>query len=154
MRRKAASILIVLLVVAALAATLSGQGAMSADEKAIRDHIARYDGGDRNNLFTSDRVFWSGAYRRPTIGSERSEESKTISVSLAARVSNSERGRTTPVRIVVAKSGDLAYEFSNGELSFETKDGKKVVIPQAILRTWEKDGGQWKIAAHFTRPIE
>ena len=66
---------------------------------------------------------------------------------------NSERGRTTPVRIVVAKSGDLAYEFSNGELSFETKDGKKVVIPQAILRTWEKDGGQWKIAAQFTRPI-
>ena len=66
MRRKTASILIVLLVVAAIAATLSGQGAMSADEKAIRDHIARYDGGDRNNLFTSDRVFWSGAYRRPT----------------------------------------------------------------------------------------
>jgi hypothetical protein len=41
--------------------------------------------------------------------------------------------------IVVAKSGDLAYEFSNSELS---------VNP----RVWRKEAGQWKIAAQFAGP--
>jgi len=152
--RRAGSIVIVLCVFATAVATPSGQTSATADEKAIRDQIARYDRGERDGMSIADVVFWSAAYRRPTIGRERSEESTAIRTPIAARVPNSQRNKTTPVRIVVAKSGDLAYEFSNGELSYETKEGKTVVIAQGILRTWQKDGGQWKVAAMFTRPLE
>ena len=41
--------------------------------------------GDRGSLMTSDRVFWSDATRRPTVGSEQGEESPTIRVPLARR---------------------------------------------------------------------
>jgi len=52
----------------------------------------------------------------------------------------------------VAKSGDLAYEFSNSELSFDLKNGTREILPTSILRVWRKEGGEWKIAAWFSRP--
>jgi len=144
-------------VVVALVAASSGiwaQSSAAADEAAIRERIGRYDRGERTGLVAEDLVFWSSAYQRPTVGNERGIESKDIQVPLDSRVAKSQRNKTAVVRIVIAKSGDLAYEYSNGELSFDTKDGRHVSIPQAILRTWQKEGTEWKIAAMFTRRIE
>jgi len=145
---------LVLALAASSSTMLFAQGSQSADEQAIREAIARYDKGERNTIMASDRVFWSDATRRPTVGSEQGEESPNIRVPLATRVPNSQRNKTMPAHIEVAKSGDLAYEYSNGELSVDTKDSRHLVMPQGILRVWRKEAGQWKIAAMFTRVIE
>jgi hypothetical protein len=132
----------------------------SADERAIRELIARYDTGDRVS-HADDIVFWTGDFKRPTIGSQRGEpipaEARPSSArpadSLSERVPGSRRRITTPVRIDIAKSGDLAYEFSHSELTFDLKNGQReTAIPASVLRVWKKEAGQWKIAAMFARP--
>lgn len=59
---------------------------------------------------------------------------------------------TTVVKLDVAKSGDMAWEFSNAEVIFTFKDGKKNTFTRSILRVWRKDAGQWKMAAIFGLP--
>ena len=138
----------------------AGAQTQSADERVIRELIARYDKGEAVSR-TDDVVYWTGDFKRPTVGSQQPEALPADQRASSARVpgSPSERspgGRsrvTTPVRIEIAKSGDLAYEFSNSELSFELKNGEREsAIPASVLRVWKKDGGQWKIAAMFARP--
>ena len=132
----------------------------SADERAIRDLIARYDKGESVTP-TDDVIFWTGDFKRPTVGSLRGEalpadqrpSSARVPGSPSARVPGARRRVTTPVRIELAKSGDLAYEFSNSELVFDLQNGEReTAIPSSVLRVWKKDGGQWKIAAMFARP--
>jgi hypothetical protein len=132
----------------------------SADERAIRDLIARYDRGESVTR-TDDVVVWTGDFERPTVGSARGEalpadqrpSSARVPGSPSARVPGSRRRITTPVRIEIAKSGDLAYEFSNSELNFDLQNGEReAAIPASVLRVWKKEGGQWKIAAMFARP--
>ena len=96
-----------------------------------------------------DSIFWSGAIKRPVIGNEVGEEIPD-DTRPSERRPGSQRSKTVPVRIEVAKSGDLAYEFSSRELMVEMKDGRKISMPTSVLRVWRKDAGQWKIAAHFS----
>jgi ketosteroid isomerase-like protein len=123
-----------------------------ADQTRIRELIANYDKGAAVAR-TSDVVFWSGAYKRPTVGAERGEEvSNGRQPSL--RVPGSQRTRTVPVRIEFSAGGDMAYEYSNANLSFDLKSGAKQELQTSILRVWRKEAGQWKIAAMFARPHE
>jgi hypothetical protein len=146
-------------VLASIAVSAEAQS-QSADERAIRDLIARYDAGE-SVVRTDNVVFWTGEFKRPTVGSQRSEalpadqrpSSAPVPGSPSARVPGSRRRVTTPVRIEIATSGDLAYEFSNSELVFELQNGEReAAIPSSVLRVWKKDGGQWKIAAMFAHP--
>lgn len=146
-------------VLASIAISAEAQS-QSADERAIRDLIARYDKGESVTR-TDDEIFWTGEFKRPTVGSQKREalpadqrpSSARVPGSPSARVPGSRRRVTTPVRIEIAKSGDLAYEFSNSELSFDLKNGEReAAIPSSVLRVWKKDGGQWRIAAMFARP--
>ena len=137
-------------VLVALSGLIGAQTATS-DEQQIRDAIARINDGTGQGLATKDSIFWSAAIKRPVIGSAQGEEVPTDR-RLSLRVPGSQRSKTTPVRIEIAQSGDMAYEFSNNMLSFELKDGKKEFFPTSILRVWKKEVGQWKIAAHFSRP--
>lgn len=146
-------------VLASIAISAEAQS-QSADERAIRDLIARYDKGESVTR-TDNEIFWTGEFKRPTVGSQKREalpadqrpSSARVPGSPSARVPGSRRRVTTPVRIEIAKSGDLAYEFSNSELSFDLKNGEReAAIPSSVLRVWKKDGGQWRIAAMFARP--
>ena len=150
------------LAVAAVFTSLAGSVAAqssssSADERAIRDLIARYDKGERISR-SDDSVLWAGDSRRPTLGSQPREplpadEQPSVQVGGApARTPNSRRRITTPVRIEVATSGELAYEFSDSELTFDLENGAREAILSSVLRVWKKDAGQWKIAAMFARP--
>ncbi|HET9833385.1 MAG TPA: nuclear transport factor 2 family protein [Vicinamibacterales bacterium] len=134
---------------------VSGRGqSPSADERAIRDLIARYDRGEVAR--TEDMIVFSGDLKRPRVGSQKPDElppNRQPSARIPPeRVPFSRRRVTTPVRIEIAQSGDLAYEFSNSELSFELRKGGRAAIDSSVLRVWKKDGGQWKIAAMFARP--
>jgi ketosteroid isomerase-like protein len=73
-------------------------------------------------------------------------------LALDNRVPGSTMDKITPVRIEVAKSGDLAYEFSNSDLSYQLKSGQKVNTKTSTLRVWRKENDVWKVAAHFARP--
>jgi hypothetical protein len=143
-------------VVASIGISAEAQS-QSADERAIRDLIARYDKGE-SVARTDDEILWSGDFKRPAVGSQKREPvpadrnpSAPVPGS-SARVPGSRRRVTTPVRIEIAKSGDLAYEFSDSELIFDLQNGGREAIPSSVLRVWKKDGGQWKIAAMFARP--
>ena len=126
------------------------------EEKVIRDLIAASDTG-KAIPSTTDRIFWSGPYRRPVIGSEKPEPIGTPAGGAPTdpnlgRVPGSQKLKTQVVRLEVAKSGEMAWEFSNAELSFDLTNGQHIVAPISILRTWRKDNGQWKTAAAFMRP--
>ena len=66
----------------------------------------------------------------------------------------SQKGKTDVQRIVIADSKDLAYEYSKFTLTFDTKDGKHFNFDGGTLRVWQKQGGEWKIAAMFLRPYD
>ena len=104
---------------------------------------------------TADVVFWSGAFQKPVIGAERPVE-VTSPRSPSNRVPGStEHNTTTVVRVEVAKAGDMAYEYSNGQLNFKLKEGNRdVSFPSSLLRVWRKEGADWKVAAWFARPHE
>jgi hypothetical protein len=132
----------------------------SADERAIRDLIARYDRGEPVPL-TDDTIYWTGPFKKPTVGSQRGEplpadqqpSSGRAPGAPSERVPGSRRRLTTPVRIEIAASGDLAYEFSNSEVRFDLENGEQeTAVPASVLRVWKKVGGQWKIAAMFAHP--
>jgi hypothetical protein len=144
----------------ALMAVSAEAQSLSADERAIRDLIARYDNGESVSR-TDDVIYWTGDFKRPTVGSQQPEalpadqrpSSARVPGSPSERVPGGRRRVTTPVRIEIARSGDLAYEFSDSELRFDLKNGEREsAIPASVLRVWKKDGGQWKIAAMFARP--
>ena len=137
----------VILVAVTWPAVAHGQ---SSDERAIRDLIERYGQGETVPR-TADVVLWSGAFQRPTVGAERGVEIPTDRAP-SLRVPGSQRTTTKSLRIEVAKSGDLAYEFSDATLTFDLKNGRKENLDTSILRVWKKEAGQWKIAAMFARP--
>jgi hypothetical protein len=137
------------LLVLSLGVPAIAQQSMSADEKQIRELIAAEDKGKAPPR-TADRIFWSGAYKRPTVGNQSGDPIPDEDQP-ANRVEGSQRTRTTIRRIEVAKSGDLAYEFNDAELSYDLKNGKHISFPRSALRVWKKEGGQWKVAAHFSR---
>ena len=131
---------------------IHAQSKPALDEQQIRALIAAEETGDRPTR-TADRIFWSGAYRRPTVGAERGEETPGDE-GIANRVPKSERSQTTVRRIVIAKSQDLAYEFSDATLSYDLKDGRHMSVPRSVLRVWRKEEGQWKEEAYFSRAHE
>jgi hypothetical protein len=125
------------------------QTGATGDEKAIRDAIARIDRGEATPS-TSDRVFFTGALKQAQVGNQPAVPIPGEDEP-ANRLPNSQRSKTAPQRIEIAKSGELAYEFSHRELSYQLKDRKTVNVPTSFLRVWRKEAGQWKVAAMFSR---
>jgi hypothetical protein len=149
LRLLTATILCVTLVTPLARAQTTPSPAVQGDEAVIRQLIEKNDRGEQIP-FTKDSVRWSGAYKKPVVGNEKPEEVPGTG-QVSSRTAGSTRTKTTPVRIEIAKAGDMAYEFSNAELSYES-GGKTFRGPTSILRVWKKEGGQWKVAAHFARP--
>jgi ketosteroid isomerase-like protein len=52
-----------------------------------------------------------------------------------------------PTNIVVAKSGDIAYELGTFHVRVDDKSGKPIEYSGKHLVTWEKRGGRWKVVA-------
>lgn len=93
-------------------------------------------------------VFWSGAYQKPSVGKGEAPRRSNR----GEREPGTDRSVTTVVKLEVAKAGDMAWEFSNSEVTFTFKVGTKNTFTRSILRVWRKDAGQWKIAATFGLP--
>lgn len=114
--------------------------AQSSDETAIRQLRPE------SAAYTDDAFFFSGAYARPIIGSQAR---KTAPPPRHGEHKNF-KATDTIQKLQIAKSGDLAYAYGSSLVSFEGS----APFEAAFLRVYRKEGGKWKIAAMFARPLD
>lgn len=57
-------------------------------------------------------------------------------------------------RLVIAKSGDVAYEFGYSDNRYTDNEQKKHTWRAAYLRAWRKQENQWKVDVTFMRPLD
>lgn len=65
-----------------------------------------------------------------------------------------EAQKTELVRLVIADSKDLAYDFGNFTIDYDTADKQYINFSGSYLRVWRKIKGEWKSEAFFARPNE
>jgi ketosteroid isomerase-like protein len=116
-----------------------------ADEAAIRALIAK----EEFPPSTEDRIAWSGASKRPSVGPKRGE----VFPEAQLEKRKNTKATTSVQRLEIAKSGDMAWEFSYGKIEYDV-DETHHAFERATLRVWTKVDGQWKAAASFTRPLD
>jgi ketosteroid isomerase-like protein len=126
----------------------------SAAEQQIRDQIAKLDATpatpeSRRDLYMKDAVFWSNAYSKPHSGDEPLDAVRADMQAAPGR--RNQMAKTSPKRIIVAKGGDMAHEYSTFRLSFDDDKGHSD-LEGAVLRVWQLQEGRWRIAAEFRRP--
>jgi hypothetical protein len=147
-----------------LAGSLFAAGNDPAEETALRKQIAAYDataatatpGNYSAALHAPDAIMWSGAYKKPfMLNQTEPRQPRGGEGAIADRVPGSQKGISKSVRIVIADSKDLAYEYSTFTRQYTTKSsGKTIKFEGATLRVWQKKDGVWKVAAVFARPYE
>jgi hypothetical protein len=125
-----------------------GAGTNAADEAAIRKLITAGDQGTAMRPMP-DRIFWSGAYKRPRIAPEKGDPRTDVAGGMPDRVPGTQKSKTDVIRIVIADSRDLAYEYSKATADFDVKSGGHMSFETGALRVWQKQGGEWKVAANF-----
>jgi hypothetical protein len=124
----------------------------STDEKLIRALIVLIDSG-KPIAHTEDSIFWNGALKRPVVGHE-----EAVSMPGAETRVGPAKFKTTVRRIDVSRSRDMAYDFSDAEVTVQEKGESGRVetrtFSSSSLRVWRKVKGQWRLAAYFGRPHE
>jgi ketosteroid isomerase-like protein len=123
--------------------------AMGEDEKAIRELIKKID-TDQPATRTDDSIYSTGP-SGTLVGKAEQEKAQERLAALAK-----ERGKTTVKttveRVVVANSGDLAYEFSRFRMDWAGGTGKAGGFDGVYLRVWRKVEAEWREDAFFARP--
>ena len=133
----------------------TGANAQTAktDEQILRDLISRADKEPGAIKQTDDAIFVSGAYPRPIVGREQREALKPKGDQmLKTRLNLVQKNEL--VRLVISDSKDMAYDFGNFTVDYDTPDKKHVSFGGSYLRVWRKVGGEWKGEAFFARPNE
>jgi ketosteroid isomerase-like protein len=135
-----------------LSQVAQSQSAMSADEQAIRDIIAKGDAGERIEE-TSNAILFTGAFMRPVV---RGEAPAELRPEVKNRVPGTQRATSTIRRIEVSASGDMAYIFSDASVTGQTKapDGQvgQESFSNSSLRVFRKVNGKWLQAAALAGP--
>jgi ketosteroid isomerase-like protein len=136
---------VILVAAAAIAGVLSLYGQDSGkEERAIRELIAKENQG--HSVPLADDIAFVGTYPKAVIG---------LKQLVAARNSHhpltNELLRTEVVRLVVARSGDMAYEFDRFHYKYH-EGAHDHDFSGEQLRVWTKLGGQWHVSASFSRP--
>ena len=110
-------------------------------ESAVKSLIDKHG----ENAVSDDAYYFTGALDQPVVGKAAHDNAvKTVEESR-------QNMKTTPLRpdrIVVAPSGDMAYEYGTEQVSFDERaSGKHREFTTAYLRVWRAVDGQCKIAA-------
>jgi ketosteroid isomerase-like protein len=110
-------------------------------ESTVKSLIDKHD----VNAVADDAYYFTGALDQPVVG-------KAAHDSAMKAVEESRQNlQTTPLRpdrVVVAPSGDMAYEYGTEHVSFDERaGGKHRDFTTAYLRVWRAVDGQCKIAA-------
>lgn len=141
----------------AVPATLWGQQPKGKAEWEVWALIQAQDTIDPKT--TDSIIFVSGAYPRPIIGRRHPRDSATIAAHGETRRRTSASRKLKPQRVVVSKSGDLAYGFALFDMEFDRPDSagqrtKHVKFEGSQLSVWRKIGDEWQLDAVFNRPNE
>jgi ketosteroid isomerase-like protein len=135
MRFAAAAVVVFLFVIQALSQT------GPCNESAVKSLIDKHD----LNTVADDSFYFSGALDQPVVGKA------AIDNALKPVAESRQNMKTTPLRpdrVVVAPSGDMAYEYGTEHISFDERaSGKHRDFTAAYLRVWRAVDGQCKIAA-------
>jgi ketosteroid isomerase-like protein len=127
---------------------------------AEREVWALIQATDTANPRTTDSViFVSGAYPRPIIGRSQPRDSATQTAQNEMEKRSNVRRTIRPQRVVVSRSGDLAYGFAYFDMAFDRPDStgrgtEHVRFEGSQLSVWRKVGGEWRLDAVFSRPNE
>ncbi len=124
-----------------------------SDEQILRDLISRADKEPNAIKRTDDAIMVSGAFPRPIVGREQWEAIRSNRDGMKKARLN-EMQKTELVRLVISKSKDMAYDFGNFTLDYDTPDKQHVSFGGSYLRVWRKIKGEWKSEAFFARPNE
>jgi ketosteroid isomerase-like protein len=121
---------------------------LKVEEAAIRKLIAN----PTQIKFTEDAVQWTGARKRPSVGSKLGEPFSAENLAKRKNQVNHDDIQ----RIEIASSGDMAYEFSYGKLDYDVEGApvQHVSFETGLVRVWKKAQGEWKVAAMFVRPLD
>ena len=90
-------------------------------------------------------------YKRPSVRGESKAELIDEPI-VQNRLPGNQQSKTMVRRIEVSQSGDMVYEHSDTQLTFQIKDAKGQrpnTFMTSTLRVWKKVNGQWLIAAHY-----
>ena len=137
--------IIAVLVICVLSAPLFAQ--TPSAEQQIRDQIIKFDNSpDTPAMYEKDAVVWHGSSAKP----QQMDVPADPADRLAPPGRKNQIQKTSVQRIVVAKSEDMAYEYSTHHLSFDDDRGHQERIG-ALLRIWRRNGTEWRIAAVFQR---
>jgi ketosteroid isomerase-like protein len=90
----------------------------------------------------NDFYFFTNIFEKPVIG----EAERREAIEAMPHRSNIKRSPIKWDRLVVAPSGDMAYEYGTHHLSWD-QDGKHYDFTSAILAVWKADHGACKMAA-------
>jgi ketosteroid isomerase-like protein len=112
--------------------------------------VKKANSADDNSLLAKDMYFFSGALEKPVVGIAAADKAFAP---IAASRQNEKRDPQKADRIVVASSGDMAYEYGTAHMSFDSKkEGKHIDFTAAYLRVWKAVDGKCKIAAEMFEP--
>jgi hypothetical protein len=105
---------------------------------------------NNRDAVADDAYFFSGALEKPVIG--RAAKNQVFKPVVAQRT-NVKSEPLKPDRIVATSSGDMAYEYGTGGVSFdERSSGKHIAFTAAYLRVWSAVDGSCKEAALMAEP--
>ena len=93
-------------------------GSASADEQALRALIQDANAGKVTPKMRDDVIFVAGPFPEPMVGIKAYDASQPKRDEIAKSRPNNKTDREMS-RLVVAKSGDLAYEFGNHHISWD-----------------------------------
>lgn len=115
-------------------------------EQFVKEQVA----SNGSHAAADDAYFFSGALEKPVIGRASADRAfKPV----AAQRTNAQYQPLKPDRIVAAPSGDMAYEYGTGGVSFdEVGSGKHIAFTAAYLRVWRAIDGSCKEAAVMFEP--
>jgi hypothetical protein len=138
--------LVVLVASGALDAQQSAALGGPCTEQFVKERASTNQRGGR----ADDAYFFSGALEKPVIGRASAEQAfKPV----AAQRKNHTQEPLKPERIVAAPSGEMAYEYGTGNVSFdEASSGKHIAFTAAYLRVWRSIDGSCKEAAFMAEP--
>jgi ketosteroid isomerase-like protein len=128
----------------------AGQAAADKDEKLIRNLVRQADQG-KHIKRTEDSILSSGLTPRPLVGRQEQQKFRR-QLEAASKKRPNAKTRTTVERVVVARSGELAYEFSHFRMEWDGPAGKRAGLDGSYLRVWRKVKGEWLEEAYFARP--
>ena len=135
----------VLLVLITPVATMAQTSACS--EQGIQSAILNH-----NVKVADDAFFFSGSHDAPVIGKvEKEVDATKVEAEMPRKNPVAE---LRPQRIVSSESGDMAYEYGRGDVSFDLpKLGEHASFQVGYLRVWRRIDGECKVAALMVREI-